>query len=73
MIDQAKNKPREMGIRFPGTAGNIFGVDNGNGPKKQPRNRQCSCGSGVKAKHCHVYEVPFGSPPLEEMRNEERG
>ena len=35
--------------------GHVCGWDNGKGRKKQPRNAQCLCGSGRKAKHCCVY------------------
>jgi uncharacterized protein YchJ len=36
--------------------GRIVGRDYGKGPKKQPRNAPCVCGSGKKAKHCCAYK-----------------
>ena len=44
------------------TKGHVTGRDDGKPAKRvQPRNAPCVCGSGKKAKRCHVY-YPDQSP-----------
>jgi hypothetical protein len=61
-VQSTQKKAWKSGAIFPGTSGNVCGRDDGvDSLKKQKRNSYCSCGSGKKAKHCHIYFVPPGT------------